>query len=133
MRQQQEANEHLFAYGSLQSEHVQLATFGRRLEGKPDALVGYRLVTVRISDADFIATSGSAEQRSLQFTGVTADSVSGTVFKVSENELEQADAYEPEGYAREVVQLESGIRAWVYLARQRTANREALITKLDHG
>src|SRR5689334_5312839 len=33
----------LFAYGTLQQEAVQLATFGRRLEGVEDALPGYRL------------------------------------------------------------------------------------------
>ncbi len=119
-RPQQETLAHLFSYGTLQSEAVQFSTFGRSLEGQPDALVGYRLVMVRISDPDFIAKSGGAEQRSLQFTGDPSDSVTGMVFSLSENELQLADAYEPDGYAREVVQLESGTTAWVYLARQRS-------------
>ena len=38
----------LFTYGTLQLEEVQLQTFGRKLEGKPDALVGYRLVMTKI-------------------------------------------------------------------------------------
>ena len=37
------SSEELFTYGTLQLEEVQLATFGRVLEGRPDALVGYRL------------------------------------------------------------------------------------------
>lgn len=107
--------ENLFAYGTLQSEVVQLSTFGRKLEGTDDALVGYRLKLIRIEDEDFVAASGTADHRNLEFTGDPADSVAGTVFKVSQSELEQSDAYEPEGYKRTMVQLRSGLKAWVYL------------------
>lgn len=31
----------LFSYGTLQQENVQRATFGRLLDGTPDALMGY--------------------------------------------------------------------------------------------
>lgn len=117
MRPQHETIDHLFSYGTLQSKTVQLSTFARRLEGKPDTLFGYRLVMVNISDTDFVTRKGGAEQRSLKFTGDPNDSVTGMAFKISASELEQADAYEPEGYERVVVQLESGIRAWVYLAQ----------------
>lgn len=110
--------EQLFSYGTLRLESVQLSTFGRRLEGKPDVLVGYRVVMVQIDDRDFVAKSGSAEQRSLQFTGNEADSVEGMVFDVTRDELKQADAYEPQGYERVLVQLRSGIEAWVYLATE---------------
>ena len=41
--------ENLFSYGTLQSEAVQLATFGRRLEGKADRLIGYRVSMIPIS------------------------------------------------------------------------------------
>ncbi|HKR15293.1 MAG TPA: gamma-glutamylcyclotransferase family protein [Pyrinomonadaceae bacterium] len=111
-----DTKEQLFSYGTLQSESVQLSTFGRRLQGKPDALIGYRLVIVQITDSDFVARSGSAEQRSLQFTGNKSDSVEGMVFDVTPDELKQADAYEPRGYERVLVQLRSGSEAWVYLA-----------------
>lgn len=107
--------QNLFAYGTLQSEVIQLATFGRRLEGTEDALVGYRLEIIRIEDEEFVAASGTADHRNLEFTGDPADSVAGTVFKVSQSELEQSDAYEPEGYKRMLVQLRSGMKAWVYL------------------
>lgn len=113
-----DSKEHLFSYGTLQSESVQLSTFGRRLQGNPGALVGYRLAIVPITDSDFIAKSGSAEQRSLQFTGNESDSVEGMVFDVSLDELKQADAYEPRGYERVLVQLKSGTEAWVYLAKE---------------
>ena len=35
----------LFSYGTLQLESVQLSSFGRRLEGEPDAMTGYAAAT----------------------------------------------------------------------------------------
>ena len=104
----------------MQLESVQLSTFGRQLGGKPDALVGYRLVMVRISDTDFVAHSGNADDRNLHFTANDLDSVEGMVFDVTRDELKQADAYEPAGYERVLVQLRSGTGAWVYLATKRS-------------
>lgn len=109
-----EETEYLFAYGTLQTEAVQLATFGRRLAGRSDALVGYRLILVEIADEDFAVSSGSVQQRSLQHTGCPTDFVEGTVFKVTQQELEQADGYEPADYHRVQVELRAGRRAWVY-------------------
>jgi gamma-glutamylcyclotransferase (GGCT)/AIG2-like uncharacterized protein YtfP len=109
------ATENLFTYGTLRDEAVQLATFGRRLEGKPDTLVAYSLKTIEIQDQDFIIKSGTANHRNLQHTGLASDFVEGIVFSVTKEELEQADAYEPAGYKRVLVQLKSGIDAWVYL------------------
>lgn len=107
--------ENLFAYGTLQTEAVQLSTFGRRLDGTEDALVGYRLKIVRIDDQEFVTASGTADHRNLEFTGDCSDSVEGTVFKVTQPELEQSDAYEPNGYKRVLVQTRSGLKVWVYL------------------
>ena len=81
--QQQSDMEYLFTYGTLQLTSVQLSTFGRKLEGKPDALVGYRLVMIKIQDEDFVAKSGTADHRNLQFTGNASDIVEGMVFKVT--------------------------------------------------
>ena len=107
----------LFAYGTLQQEQVQLDTFLRTLNGTADALVGYRLRIIRIDDHDFIVASGTADHRNLEFTGNAEDFVEGTVFTVTHAELEQADSYEPAGYARQLVQLRSGLNAWVYLTQ----------------
>src|SRR5262245_89997 len=115
MSLEEEKTEKLFAYGTLQTEAVQLATFGRRLEGKPDILVGYSLTMIEIEDQDFVALSGTANHRNLQFTGIASDLVEGTIFPVTRKELEQADAYEPVEYQRVAVQLRSGITAWIYL------------------
>ena len=115
--QPQSEMESLFTYGTLQLEDVQLATFGRRLEGRRDLLVGYRLVMIKIGDEDFVAKSGTADQRNLQFTGDASDLVDGIVFALTMKELEQSDAYEPESYERVLVQCRSGLSAWVYLRR----------------
>src|ERR1044072_6893695 len=105
--------EHLFSYGTLQTESVQLSTFGRRLEGSPDALVGYCLRMIKIEDQDFVKTSGAEYHRTLEFTGSASDFVEGTVFSVTQQELEQADNYEPDGYERTEIELRSGTKAWV--------------------
>ena len=120
MSLEQQQTEKLFTYGTLRLEEVQLATFGRKLEGRPDVLVGYRLVMITIEDEEFVTKSGSAEHRNVQFTGDASDSVEGTVFSVTREELEKSDSYEPEGYERVLVQLSSGTNAWVYLNKHQS-------------
>ena len=115
MSPEEKVTENLFSYGTLQTDAVQLATFGRRLEGKPDALVGYSLAMIPIQDQNFVALSGAAHHRNIQFTGVASDLIEGTVFRVTKEEIEQADAYEPTDYKRGLAQLRSGLKAWVYL------------------
>jgi gamma-glutamylcyclotransferase (GGCT)/AIG2-like uncharacterized protein YtfP len=107
--------EFLFSYGTLQSEAVQLATLGRKVEGRPDALTGYCMVMIEITDHDFVATSGTAYHRNLQFTGDASDVVEGTVLSLTSQQLELSDSYEPAGYELIQVQLRSGLTAWVYV------------------
>ena len=52
------ATEQLFSYGTLQQPEVQLATFGRLLDSRPDQLPGYCLAMLAIDDAQVVATSG---------------------------------------------------------------------------
>ena len=115
MGSEEQATERLFSYGTLRLEEVQLQTFGRRLDGEADALVGYRVVMITITDEEFVTKSGTADHRNLQFTGDETDIVEGVVFKVTRQELEQADAYEPEGYERVKARLRSGAEAWVFI------------------
>jgi hypothetical protein len=116
MSLEEKESENLFSYGTLQTEAVQLATFGRRLEGKPDALVGYSLAMIPIQDQNFVALSGAPHHRNAQFTGLVSDLVEGTVFRVTRKGLEQADAYEPADYKRVLAPLRSGMNAWVYVS-----------------
>lgn len=105
----------LFAYGTLQQEDVQLANFGRRLAGEPDAAVGYVVQSIRIDDAAVIATSGSAVHKIIVATGEAGDAVDGTVFRITPDELAAADAYEVEAYTRTEIALRSGRRAFAYV------------------
>lgn len=118
MSSAEDADENLFSYGTLQLEDVQLETFGRQLESHPDALPGYKLVMITITDEAFVVKSGTANHRNLQFTGNSSDIVEGAILHVTQKELDQADTYEPEGYTRVRVQLRSGTSAWVFIHRQ---------------
>jgi hypothetical protein len=94
---------------------VQRATFGRLLEGRPDALPGYRLAPLRISSAEVVELSGRAIHAIARRTGDPADLVPGIVFSVTPEEIEAADRYEVDAYARVEAELESGARAFVYV------------------
>ena len=116
MKLEEKESENLFSYGTLQREAVQLATFGRRLKGKPDALSGYILTSIPIRNSNVDPHSGDTHHRNIQFTGNPSDLVEGTVFTLTKNEIEQADEYEKAAdYKRVLVQLKSGANAWVYL------------------
>jgi gamma-glutamylcyclotransferase (GGCT)/AIG2-like uncharacterized protein YtfP len=104
----------LFSYGTLQQEAVQLSTFGRRLRGHPDQLVGFEQAFFRIEDPAFVAASGKADHAIVRFTGRDESRVSGMVLEVTDDELVRADQYEPAGYTRVLATLASGKRAWVY-------------------
>ena len=104
----------LFSYGTLQQPAVQLSTFGRLLEGLPDELLGFERSVRKIEDPAFVASSGQAHHAIVRFNGRDDSRVSGTVFEVSETELESADRYEPAGYKRVGARLASGRQAWVY-------------------
>jgi len=104
----------LFSYGTLQQEGVQLSTFGRRLDGDADALIGFEQSLLTIDDQEFVKTSGKAQHAIVRFTGRSENAVNGVVFEVSDSELAQADQYEPVGYKRIMTTLRSGKRAWVY-------------------
>jgi len=67
--------EHLFSYGTLQTEAVQLATFGRKLVGESDTLPGYRQTRLEIQDPNVVATSGAQYHLNVQLTGRDSDFV----------------------------------------------------------
>ena len=104
----------LFSYGTLRQEAVQLSTFGRLLEGRPDALVGFEQSVLMIEDPEFVAVSGKAAHAIVKFNGRHDSRVDGTVFEVSDGELAEVDRYEPAGYERISATRASGKQAWVY-------------------
>jgi len=105
----------LFSYGTLQLREVQLANYGRRLEGSPDALVGYRLEVLPDRDPDAVRISGTKTHLVVRKTGDPADRVPGTLFLLTAEELDATDRYEGSDYARVQLTLESGRRALVYV------------------
>lgn len=107
----------LFSYGTLQMEQVQLDTFGRRLKGKKDVLRKYIIKDLKITDPDVIKSSGTDIHPILEYTGNQNDFVEGTIYEISDEELELADSYEVDDYQRRLLTFESGTKAWVYLKR----------------
>jgi gamma-glutamylcyclotransferase (GGCT)/AIG2-like uncharacterized protein YtfP len=104
----------LFSYGTLQQDGVQLAQFGRKLNGHADALVGWRTEMVEITDPDVLAKSGKAFHP-IVLPGRKDDHVPGMVFEITAEELAAADSYEVADYKRVAAQLASGKTAWVYV------------------
>jgi len=109
--------ERVFSYGTLQQENVQLATFGRLLQGAPDALVGFKQELVEITDPDVLAKSGKRFHPIVMQSRDDSDRVAGTVFEITAAELAAADEYEVADYERVEARLASGSTAWVYVKR----------------
>jgi gamma-glutamylcyclotransferase (GGCT)/AIG2-like uncharacterized protein YtfP len=105
----------LFSYGTLQLESVQRASFGRLLNGKRDAMPGFRKSLVEITDPEVLATSGERFHPIVVPTDDLDEKVGGTVFEITAAELAAADRYEVSDYKRVEVVLCSGLRAWVYV------------------
>jgi hypothetical protein len=105
---------HLFSYGTLQQDGVQMSSFGRLLKGVPDALPGWKREMVEITDAHVLVKSGM-RFHPIIVPGAATDNVTGTVFEITEDELASADRYEVADYKRITVRLKSGTEAWVYV------------------
>lgn len=108
--------QYLFSYGTLQLESVQIANFGRTLIGKPDTLLEYVIEQVEITDSRVLDESGQRYHPILKFTGDSSNEVNGTVFEVTQDDLEKADDYEVNDYKRVSASLKSGITCWVYVS-----------------
>lgn len=106
----------LFSYGTLQQEEVQLSTFGRKLEGEKDLLLGYEPSLVKIPDPAVAQRLGRTHHDNVNPTGDDWSNVQGTVFEVTDEELAKADRFESEfHYHRVNAPLASGKEAWVYV------------------
>jgi gamma-glutamylcyclotransferase (GGCT)/AIG2-like uncharacterized protein YtfP len=106
----------LFSYGTLQLDEIQLATFGRRLSGGADAIVGYEPALVAIPDPAIVARLNKTHHNNVVKSANQHRRVQGSAFEVTDAELAQADIYEAEfNYVRITVALASGRTAWVYV------------------
>ena len=107
--------ERLFVYGTLRQPEVQLATYGRMVEGVADTLTGYRLEPLAITDAEVVRLSGKAVHHIARQSRDGADRIPGVVLELTAAELGATDAYEVDAYARVEVTLDSGVRAFAYV------------------
>ncbi len=107
--------EALFSYGTLQKDEVQMASFGRLLQGNADAMLGFRKELLEITDRDVLEKSGERFHPIVVPSKNPKDSVEGTVYFMTPKELEAADSYEVSDYKRIRVHLLSGREAWVYV------------------
>lgn len=106
----------LFSYGTLQEARVQQSTFGRLLAGERDALSRYEVASIPIEDPEVIESTGNTHYANVVFNGRNDSIVNGTVFEITEKDLQAADEFERDAaYIRIVVTLASGKQAWVYL------------------
>lgn len=106
---------HLFSYGTLRQPEVQLSSLGRLLDGAEDALPGYRLGELEITDPEVLKTSGKHLHPIAEVSDDRADAVAGTLFRITQEELWAADSYEVADYARTRVRLASGVEAFAYV------------------
>lgn len=116
MKGRDQASVALFSYGTLRQENVQLATFGRRIAGRPDALAGFALSPMTITDAAAIAASGSSVHTIARPSREAAAPIPGLIFDLRPDEIEAADRYESGPIRRIRARLVSGEEAFVYVA-----------------
>lgn len=105
----------LFTYGTLRDRDVQTTLFGRVVPAVDDAIPGFRLDHLTITDPAVLATSGSDRHPVLR-PGEAHDQVTGACLELTDDELTAADRYEVDDYARVQVTLVSGRQAWVYVS-----------------
>jgi len=108
---------YLFSYGTLQLDQVQRQVFDRVLRGEKDKLKGYTIENLRILDPAVVQKSGKEYHPMAVPSDRESDEVEGTLFRLSQAELELADTYEVSDYKRIQVQFHSGKRGWVYVGR----------------
>lgn len=106
---------HLFSYGTLQLESVQLSLFGRTVSGRRDILPNYERALLTIEDPAEVVALGKTHHLIAKFTGQVDHEIAEIALLVTMEELQKADGYEPPEYRRVQAVLRSGTHAWVYV------------------
>lgn len=106
----------LFSYGTLQYPQVQLDTFGRLLASEDDAILGFRLEQVEITDPAVLASSGQRFHPIAVACDDPAKMVTGKVLRITPQELAKADQYEVADYQRVTANTQAGQQVQVYVA-----------------
>ncbi|HUE64172.1 MAG TPA: gamma-glutamylcyclotransferase family protein [Rhizomicrobium sp.] len=103
--------EKLFSYGTLRQAKIQRALYGRVVETKPDAIMGYCIRVVQLTDWKYAQISGGDLQWTIE---KGPGDIEGSVLLLTPDELVHTDEYEPKEYGRVKVPLRSGGEAWAY-------------------
>lgn len=98
--------EKLFIYGTLIDQEIQKEVLGRITKTIPDVLRGYEKSEIEIEGEKYPLIAPNPLGR-----------VEGLVIEVTKDEFRRIDEYETDVYKREMIVLESGLLAWVYLKR----------------
>lgn len=105
----------LFSYGAFTQDHVHRAVYERRLSGRLDSLLGYRLKLIAVPED----TAGTLriEQQPAAVPGDPDDLIAGMRYEVSEAELAAVEQVNQALFTKVWVKLASGEEAWVFVAK----------------
>ncbi|MBS1517869.1 MAG: gamma-glutamylcyclotransferase [Bacteroidetes bacterium] len=109
---------YLFTYGTLQDETVQQELFGRKLTGAKDILSGYKIFPFEITDKEFLFRCEDKIQMTAVPSEDLSDYIEGSVFEISDEELQMAEKYEPSEYMCFEAVLDSGKTARIFAASE---------------
>lgn len=99
----------VFSHGTLQDKRVQVANFDRELEGRYGVLPGYLRAMIPITDPQGVASTGTSHYANAEPSPNSHDTVAGTVFEITEQELAAADRYEAPAYVRGCTSVRSNL------------------------
>ncbi|MDO3694720.1 gamma-glutamylcyclotransferase family protein [Wenyingzhuangia sp. chi5] len=97
----------LFTYGTLQDESVQLALFNKTLKGSIDSIIGFEKQEITLDGVIYPILVKNNKSTKV---------IKGTCYDLSDQEILICDEYEGNEYKRIVIELCSGIEAWVYIS-----------------
>ena len=102
---------YLFSYGTLQDEEIQMELYGTVLLGIEDAIKGFVLKSITLTDQ-----FGNKKDYLIgDYSGRKDDIVKGIVYSISEGQLALTDFYEGPSYKRISVVSENGRECWLYV------------------
>lgn len=105
----------VFSYGALARPEFQYSLFGELVAIAPARVRGFQLQQVPIPAEELLPTDRQPF-RSVAVPAADQNSVvDGFVVRLSSAQIESADEFEAPEYERDVVVLEDGTRAWMYL------------------
>ncbi len=116
-QKENEQKSYLFSYGTLQSESVQMSTYGRKLQGEKGFLNGFKIEELEIQDPAVVSISGKSVHPIAIKTDNPKDQIQGSIFELSYQELLASDEYEVDAYERVKQVTISGKEIWVYVAK----------------